>query len=159
MKKIICIISVVSLMYGCKKAETPAIPIKLDYLASDVSKDWFVQNVAITTTVNGSDRQLNLLLDCESDDKWTFTREGKLIVNDNASKCQGKMPERLNTFWTADDTYDNIIFANWRLKDVEGLSQVGFSVSNLSDSTMTLSGGSIIPNTKSVVINYRTRKL
>ncbi|MFT6478275.1 MAG: hypothetical protein ACI9V1_001329 [Spirosomataceae bacterium] len=159
MKKTIFIISVISLMYGCEKAETPAIPIKLDYLASNVSKDWFVQNVAIITTVNGADKQLNLLLDCEGDDKWTFTREGKLIVNDDISKCQGKMAERLNTFWTADDTYANITFANWRLKNVENLFQVQFAISNLSDSTMTLSGGAIIPNTKSVVINYRTRKL
>lgn len=159
MKKNIFIAFVVSLIYGCKKAETPAIPIKLDYLASDISKDWFVQNVVITTTVNGADKQLNLLLDCESDDKWIFTREGKLIVNDNISKCQGKMPERLNTFWVADDTYANITFSNWRLKNVENLSRVQFAISNLSDSTMTLSGGALIPNTKSIFINYRTRKL
>jgi|GEM_PF-1994681 hypothetical protein len=156
MKKIIFTIFIVSLIYGCKKAETPAIPIRLDYLASDISKDWFVQNVVITTTVNGEDKQLNLLLDCEGDDKWTFIREGKLIVNDNISKCQGKMPERLNTFWIADDTYANITFFNWRLKNVENLSRVQFAISNLSDSTMTLSGGAIMPNTKSILINYRT---
>lgn len=145
-------------MYGCKKVETPAIPVKLDHIASDVSKDWFIQNVEITTTLNGADRQLNLLLDCEGDDKWTFTRDGKLIVNDNVSKCQGEMPERLNTFWTANDTYTSINFANWRLQDVENLSNVEFAVSNLSDTTMTLSGGTILPNTKAITINYRTRK-
>lgn len=148
-----------STILGCKKTETPAIPVRLDFIASDVSKDWFIQNVAITTTVNGADRQLNLLLDCESDDRWTFNRAGKVFVNDNISKCQGQLPERLNTFWVADDTFSNIIFSNWRLKDVQNLTDVNFAISNLSDSTMTLSAGALIPKTKAVVINYRTRKL
>lgn len=148
---------VVACFVSCQKTENPAVPVKLDFIAGDVSKDWFVRNVVITTTQNGMDRQLNLLLDCEGDDRWTFTREGKLTVNDNFSKCQGQPAERLNTFWSADDTFDNVTFLTWRLKDSGELSNIKFSVSNLSDSTMTLSGGGLLRNTSSVVINYRTR--
>lgn len=159
MKNIFVFILLALAASSCKKTETPAVPVRLDFIASDISKDWFIQNVVITTTVNGNERKLNLLLECESDDRWTFTRAGRLIVNDNLSRCQGKPPERLNTFWVADDTFDNITFSNWRLKDAENLMDVKFAVSNLSDTTMTLSGGAIIPNTKAITVNYRTRKL
>ncbi len=149
---------VLSFAFGaCKESEVPVVSIKLDQIAGDVSKDWFIRNVVITTPVNGVDRQLNLLLDCEADDKWTFTRDGKLVVNDNFSKCQGQPVERLNTFWSGDDTFDNLTLLRWRLKEAGEQQNVIFAVSNLSDSTMTLSGGALLNNTKSVVINYRTR--
>lgn len=149
---------VLCLVFGaCKESEVPVVSIKLDQIAGDVSKDWFIRNVVITTTINGVDRQLNLLLDCEADDKWTFTRDGKLLVNDNFSKCQGQPAERLNTFWAGDDTFDNLTILRWRLKEAGEQQNVTFAVSNLSDSTMTLSGGALFNNTKSVVINYRTR--
>lgn len=158
MKKNIYVCLAILLFAACKKTEVPAVSIKLDYIAGDVSKAWFVRNAVVTFTQNGTDRQLNLLLDCEGDDRWTFTRDGKLIVNDNISKCQGQPAERLNTFWSADDTFDNLTILKWRLKGSGELSDVKFTVSNLSDTTMTLSSGSLLANTKAIVINYRTRK-
>lgn len=148
---------VILVCVACKKTRTPAVSTRLNFIAGDISKDWYIRNAVITFTENGADRQLNLSLDCERDDIWNFSRDGKLIVHDNASKCQGQPEVRLNTFWVADDTFDNMTITNWRFKDSGDLTNVKFSVSKLTDSTMTLNGAALLPNIKSLVINYLNR--
>ena len=158
MKNKIYLLVFVAVFFGCKKTETPAVSAKLDLIAGEMAKDWFIRNAVVGIDQNGTDRQIALLLDCESDDKWTFNRDGSLIVNDNLSKCQGQPAERLNTLWTADDTFDNMTIVKWQLSNSGAKSNVIFEIKNLTDSTMTLSGGSgLLTNTNSITINYRTR--
>lgn len=144
------------MLSACNPSEKPPIPQRLDLIGGDSSKDWFIRNAAVTTSIAGVPKQTSLLLDCESDDKWTFFRNGKVEVTDGVITCAAKPTIRLKSFWLPDDTFSNVTFTSWRLFTAENKTSINFKVSNLTDSTMTLTGGNIFANSEKLVINYRT---
>lgn len=155
MKKLILSIALVA-FWACGGKEITPVATRLDYIAGENTKEWQIKDAKIyfPASMNVAINPVQLILNCETDDGWVFYRDGKFEKIENATKCQGITSPKLTTSWLANDTYDTITFNDWALSSAKNKTNVKFTVSNLTDSTMTLTGGVLFDNTEKIVIEY-----
>ena len=93
MKKItLSILVLASFAMSCKK-DNPA-PIAADLLA----KTWKLTGQTIGTPQLPSGQDVyNLLPDCEKDNKFIFTKDGKFTEDEGAAKCSSTDPQTIDT--------------------------------------------------------------
>lgn len=160
MKKTFLSLVLFVMLVACGEQSVVPVVTNLDRLVGEISKQWVMQKASVffpaSSTIKPNPAEL--LLNCEVDDGWIFYRDGKFEKIENATKCQGETSPKISGRWTADDTYANITFSNFSLLSAKNKTDLAFSVSNLTDSTLTLTGGVIFPNTEKLELNLKSKK-
>lgn len=150
---------VVLFVSGCNRENTPKLIQKIDLISSDFSKDWFIKSTLLTFTEESKIKPNStaLVLDCEIDDKWTFYRSGKLEIRDQQTKCKGLPDLKVTSSWFPDDTFNKMNFLEFKLGGITVPQSITFEVTELSDSTMTLTANKLSSTYESFQVKFKTR--